>query len=50
MPPLSEVAGLRAGVVPPTSKLLPAPLVLALLCLYYIQDFSTVLHAHETSF
>jgi hypothetical protein len=24
--PLSEVAGLRAGVVPPTSKLLPAPL------------------------
>jgi hypothetical protein len=25
-PPLSEVAGLRAGVVPPTSKLLPAPL------------------------
>jgi hypothetical protein len=27
VPPLSEVAGLRAGVVPPTSKLLPAPLM-----------------------
>jgi hypothetical protein len=31
VPPLSEVAGLRAGVVPPpTSKLLPALLVITL--------------------
>jgi hypothetical protein len=28
VPPLSEVTGLRAGVVPPTSKLLPAPLLI----------------------